>query len=120
MKLTASEFQSSPHSFLLRRTSYFENIFLGADAVNCLVGNGNSYTGTVAVTQNGVTCQRWDAQTPHDHTSASDAQYFPDATLSDASNFCRNPTDGDDATLWCYTTDPNTRWDYCSITSCGK
>ena len=74
----------------------------------------------MAVTQNGVTCQRWDAQTPHDHTSASDAQYFPDATLSDASNFCRIPTDDSTTEPWCYTTDPDTRWDLCAIPSCGK
>jgi len=27
------------------------------------------------------------------------------------SNFCRNP-DGEPS-IWCYTTDPNKRWDFC-------
>lgn len=33
-------------------------------------------------------------------------------------NFCRNP-DGED-TIWCYTTDPDTRWELCDpIAECG-
>ena len=32
-------------------------------------------------------------------------------------NFCRNP-DGD-RTPWCYTTDPQTRWEYCNLAKCG-
>lgn len=36
------------------------------------------------------------------------------------SNFCRNP-DGDNGGPWCYTTDPNARWEHCNVTSCtGK
>lgn len=33
------------------------------------------------------------------------------------SNFCRNP-DSDSGGPWCYTTDPNTRWESCSVPSC--
>ena len=94
---------------------------LGTDAVNCLVGKGHSYTGQIAVTKNGLTCQRWDTQTPHKFTAANDPKHFPDNTLSDASNFCRNPTITDnDPTPWCYTTDPDTRFEYCTIPACGK
>ena len=28
-------------------------------------------------------------------------------------NFCRNPDDGD--RVWCYTTDSDTRWEYCDV-----
>lgn len=33
------------------------------------------------------------------------------------SNFCRNP-DEDSGGPWCYTTDPDTRWEHCSVPSC--
>ena len=94
--------------------------YLGTKSVNCLIGNGNSYIGKVAVTKSNVPCQRWDAQSPHEHVNANHVNYFPDVTLSDASNFCRNPTDGNTAQPWCFTTDPNTRWEYCIIPACGK
>ena len=48
----------------------------------------------------------------------SNASSFPDASLSDASNFCRNPDNGQD--VWCYTTDPNTRWEYCDVNLCSE
>ncbi|POI28593.1 hypothetical protein CIB84_007657, partial [Bambusicola thoracicus] len=39
----------------------------------------------------------------------------PDAGLEE--NYCRNP-DNDEKGPWCYTTDPNTRFDYCNIPEC--
>ena len=44
---------------------------------------------------------------------------FPDVTLDDATNFCRNP-DSEPNGPWCYTTDPRVRWEYCYIMFCGK
>ena len=41
----------------------------------------------------------------------------PDASLSGAANFCRNP-DGEPHGPWCYTTDPDVRWEYCGIHPC--
>ena len=32
-------------------------------------------------------------------------------------NFCRNP-DGEPKGPWCYTTDPDERWEYCDIPGC--
>ena len=37
--------------------------------------------------------------------------------LSDQGNFCRNA--GDEDAPWCYTTDPNDRWQKCDIPLCG-
>lgn len=34
------------------------------------------------------------------------------------SNFCRNP-DADMGGPWCYTTDPNVRWEHCNVTACS-
>eukprot|EP00058_Branchiostoma_floridae_P019988 XP_002605478.1 hypothetical protein BRAFLDRAFT_92895 [Branchiostoma floridae] len=79
---------------------------------SCQVANGASYRGTVAVTVAGKTCQRWDSQTPHGH-DRTPANY-PEGGLVD--NYCRNP-DGWYA-IWCYTTDPSQRWDYCDVPVC--
>ena len=63
---------------------------------------GSDYTGTVSVTISGRTCQRWDVKEPHKH---------PREPLPH--NYCRNP-DGSPRGVWCYTTDPSKRWEYCS------
>ena len=34
-------------------------------------------------------------------------------------NYCRNPTPGTDR-VWCYTTDPEERWDYCDVPFCDE
>lgn len=40
---------------------------------------------------------------------------FPNAGLEE--NYCRNP-DNDENGPWCYTTDSETRYDYCNISEC--
>ena len=66
------------------------------------------------MTASGLPCQRWDSQSPHSHPN-SDASRFPDATMGETTNYCRNPDN--DATLWCYTT-TSVRWDYCAVPMC--
>eukprot|EP00058_Branchiostoma_floridae_P014529 XP_002600017.1 hypothetical protein BRAFLDRAFT_74138 [Branchiostoma floridae] len=90
---------------------YLQKYFI-CQIESCQVGNGASYRGTVSVTQTGKTCQRWDSQTPHEH-DRTPANY-PAGGLVD--NYCRNP-DGWYA-IWCYTTDPSQRWDYCDVPVC--
>ncbi|KAI8491016.1 hypothetical protein Bbelb_314350 [Branchiostoma belcheri] len=80
--------------------------------VNCFVGNGASYRGTVSVTATGKTCQRWDSQTPHGHSRTPGN--YPSAGLGE--NYCRNP-DGEPGP-WCYTTDPSSRWELCDVPLC--
>ncbi|XP_060557361.1 plasminogen-like [Ruditapes philippinarum] len=79
-------------------------------------GSSHLYDGTKSTTWNGKKCQRWDAQSPHDHSF--DLTYdFPDASLTAAENYCRNPDyDGDEP--WCYTTDPNERYTTCAVPKC--
>ncbi|XP_053379720.1 uncharacterized protein LOC123526988 isoform X2 [Mercenaria mercenaria] len=69
------------------------------------------YNGTLNVTLSGLDCQRWDAQYPHSHRYNKDHQ-FPELSVSDAENYCRDP--GRDGYIWCYTTDPVTRYEKCS------
>ncbi|XP_066264852.1 uncharacterized protein [Branchiostoma lanceolatum] len=80
----------------------------------CQASDGASYRGQVAVTSSGRTCQRWDRQTPHDHTRTS--ANYPSSGLEE--NYCRNP-DGTSG-VWCYTTDPNKRWELCDVPVCGS
>eukprot|EP00112_Aurelia_sp_Birch-Aquarium-sp1_P015836 Seg3536.2 transcript_id=Seg3536.2/GoldUCD/mRNA.D3Y31 product=Plasminogen protein_id=Seg3536.2/GoldUCD/D3Y31 len=73
---------------------------------------GNNFRGTLSKTKSGKTCQAWGVQTPHEHSRRPTD--YPDAGLE--SNYCRNPDN--EAAPWCYTTDSNTRWEYCFIPTC--
>nr|XP_020664690.1 plasminogen isoform X1 [Pogona vitticeps] len=80
----------------------------------CLAGRGEDYRGKIAVTESGATCQSWAAQTPHAH--ARTPENYPCKGLEE--NYCRNP-DGE-TKPWCYTTNPDKRWEYCAIPSCDS
>uniref|UniRef100_A0AAY4BXU6 Plasminogen n=1 Tax=Denticeps clupeoides TaxID=299321 RepID=A0AAY4BXU6_9TELE len=82
--------------------------------LTCSTGDGRSYRGTIAVTVSGKTCQSWSSQTPHKHIRTP--ENYPCKGLE--SNYCRNPTG--ERSPWCYTTDPNTRWEFCEIQTCGS
>jgi integrin beta 3 len=78
-----------------------------------LVGmSGAGYRGCQNKTRSGLDCQAWSAQSPHAH------KYAPQAYLSSGLdyNFCRNPEPADATivSIWCYTTNPAVRWDYCN------
>ena len=77
---------------------------------------GKNYIGSQNVTRSGITCQRWSSQLPHAH-NYNNTMFFVDPQLPE--NFCRNPS-GDNRGLWCYTTDPLMRRDYCDVQYCCK
>ncbi|XP_066553640.1 hepatocyte growth factor-like protein [Amia ocellicauda] len=77
----------------------------------CIVGNGMNYRGSVRVTVSGRECQHWWSRFPHDH------RYTPTSQNGLDLNYCRNP-DGDPKGPWCYTTDPDKRYESCGIPSC--
>merc|ERR1719353_305040 len=79
-----------------------------------LSGNGQDYIGCQYQTQSGYTCQNWLEQTPQSHGYIPD--WYPDGHLGDH-NFCRNP-DGD-STIWCITTNPSVRWEFCDPRDAG-
>merc|ERR1719486_55009 len=74
-----------------------------------MTGNGQDYIGCQYQTDSGYLCQNWLAQSPQSHGYIPD--WYPDGHLGDH-NFCRNP-DGD-TTIWCITTNPTVRWEFCS------
>ena len=55
---------------------------------------------------------------PHQHEAYRDEQ-FPDASVRDARNYCRNPGGQREGGVWCYTTSYNKEWEYCDVPRCG-
>ncbi|NXR40586.1 PLMN protein, partial [Zosterops hypoxanthus] len=88
---------------------YEKRIYL----LECKKGIGVDYRGTEAKTQKGVRCQKWADNAPHKPNYTPEK--YPNAGLEE--NYCRNP-DKDEKGPWCYTTDPDTRFDYCHIPEC--
>ncbi|KAH3712363.1 hypothetical protein DPMN_072063 [Dreissena polymorpha] len=41
---------------------------------------------------------------------------FPESSLTKAENYCRKPDN--EPCPWCYTTDPNLRWECCNLYRC--
>ena len=74
--------------------------------------------GSVAVTKSGKQCQQWSSDTPHVPAAGYTDDKFPDGSRELAENYCRNPNDAN--FLWCYTMDPNTRWEECDVPLCRK
>ena len=77
-----------------------------------------NYQGLYTVTKDNVDCQRWDVQTPHDHTY-TDSSFYLEDSVGEASNYCRQL--GGEPWPWCYTTSDQ-RWDFCGKLElyCGK
>jgi hypothetical protein len=72
------------------------------------------YAGYVSMTKSGRVRQKWERQVPHTHMYSRNS-YFPNdgEQTTAASNYCRDIIEGD--YLWCYTTDPEIRWDTCNV-----
>jgi len=62
----------------------------------------------VQVTESGRRCQNWNRNYPHQ------VRVRPSIP---SHNYCSNP-DSDPQGVWCYTTDPNVRWEYCDVPRC--
>ena len=91
----------------------------------CVEGIGESYKGVISKTVSGYTCKRWDSR---DSTAIETSpepilnrSFFPAFSTSTYDhNYCRNP-DGDLNGPWCYTTNPNVNFEYCSqIPRCSR
>jgi len=78
--------------------------------------DGSQYIGHKSVTVSGKQCQAWASQYPHEH-GYSLFVVFPDSSITDAGNYCRNNNFG---RPWCYTVDPNTLKEECEVPNCGE
>jgi len=75
--------------------------------------------GTANTTVSGKPCQAWSASTPHAPSEGYlDDDLYPDGSRAAARNYCRNP-DTSYAGVWCYTTDPEVRWEKCDVPLCS-
>jgi len=84
---------------------------VNTNPTKCACYNGDGYLGTINTTAAGKPCQRWDSLTPHDHKTLLSERY---PNLDE--NYCRSTDSG--ASPWCYTTDPDSRWEYCTVPQC--
>ena len=114
----------TPWTFLLPFFSvfyiYVKNItlLLILGNSNCWEGsNARQYDGTLSVTVNGYTCQAWTSHYPHVNYYDVDENFPIDGSAAAASNYSRDP--GSDGYIWCYTMDPDVRWEYCDPPSCS-
>ena len=91
-------------------------LLLNVPIVDCTpTPDGRDYVGHISVTESGRTCQAWTSQSPHTHQFDQD-NTFADGSVAAAVNYCRYVVSG----LWCYTTDPDVRWEYCNVPLCGQ
>ena len=67
--------------------------------------DGADYTGTLASTVDGFTCKAWPSA--------------PGYTSTGSHNYCRNPSKNSGG-VWCYTTSPGKRWQFCDVPICNK
>jgi len=79
---------------------------------------GKGYTGIKTTTKSGKQCQQWTSQKPHAH-GFHDVSVFPDSSITEAHNYCRNPNGKIGVGPWCYTTDPAVEWESCEISMCA-
>lgn len=97
----------APH---IQRDSALVEGFSSKIADCCTGHRCDGYRGLKSTTKTGKTCQRWDSQTPHSHSITKER--YPNSGLFE--NYCRNADHEPDG-AWCYTTDEDTRWEYCGI-----
>ena len=83
---------------------------------DCYRGLGRGYNGTISTTKSNKTCQRWSEQAPHQFILPS--SQYPE--LAGDHNYCRNPGSRAPNGPWCFTTDPDIRWEYCDVPKCGE
>ena len=105
----------------LSNESKYDCLYITGGSVvnlNCkTTAKGHEYMGRTSWTVSGRTCQAWTATSPQNPANhAKNPANFPDASIADASNYCRN-TDGVES-LWCYTTDPDVRGEFCDVPLC--
>ncbi|KAL0278425.1 UNVERIFIED_CONTAM: hypothetical protein PYX00_000253 [Menopon gallinae] len=81
-----------------------------------LAGTANDYIGHLNQTRSKRSCQEWKKFTNEREVKVDN---FPDPTLDDTSNYCRNPSKTPGGP-WCFTTDRGVPRDFCYVKDCDK
>ena len=103
---------------LLHYISIFINCYFSEITTCKETEDGKEYKGSLSHTKKGISCQSWDSQNPHKHKYKNEED-FPDATLADAHNYCRNPDNKTDGP-WCLTMKKKVKWQYCDVPPCSS
>lgn len=78
----------------------------------CVSLNQTDYQGTISTTTNNTECLQWD-----DIDNPIFYRNYPNASLGENSNYCRNP-DGWDRGAWCFTSLDGSSWEACDVPIC--
>ena len=93
-------------------------VFL-ADSDECYsYGQSKYYKDDSQETDNGSLCVDWllyEAVSSNQNRDYVIDSNFPDGSVANASNFCRNPSDSERP--WCFTTDDGD-WNWCNFSIC--
>ena len=84
--------------------------------INCYTGQGSFYIGDKSQTIDGLTCQDWLDQSPHNHPFVPTT--FRRYRYDLIQNRCRNPDLVNRRQPWCYTTNSSMQWQYCDVQKC--
>merc|ERR1712226_4114 len=96
------------------QTDIVDPVIPDVENTDCKESESDVFRGNVATTVSGYTCQRWDAGIDSTIDVVHNPSFRPEKINH---NYCRNPSDHTNE--WCYTTNPNKRWDNCEIPVCG-
>ncbi|CAC5364684.1 PLG [Mytilus coruscus] len=80
---------------------------------DCYQTNSTQYFGTINYTVSGRACQTWSRNFPHV------AIFLPDNDEDRNTNYCRDNHYYTHGTPWCYTEDPDFRWEFCPVFKCN-
>merc|ERR1719335_1427911 len=79
------------------------------DPFDCYKGKGEDYVGLVNLGESGRNCMNWLDQGKYKSTTKGIGGH----------NYCRNPN-GDKERPWCYTVDPDQKWEFCEVPKCKE
>lgn len=110
------------HGTLLRTALYEfypRNLWSSRKQFCKLTESEPDYAGNLRNTLSGLTCQKWDTDSPHVN-NFKDPSLYPDESLAAADNYCRSPDPEFEGGPWCYTTDPAVERMLCNVVHCDE
>ncbi|XP_076102099.1 uncharacterized protein LOC143071583 isoform X2 [Mytilus galloprovincialis] len=80
---------------------------------DCYHNTSTQYFGRLNYTVSGRACQNWSKNSPHVTI------FRPDRDADKTTNYCRDNSYYKHGTPWCYTEDPDFRWEFCPVFKCN-